>query len=71
MVPRRSVSQRRTLLEMHERGNSYYEILAILGIPRSTCNDIVQRFGERGDLKDRHLHGRPRILDERCKDVNP
>jgi hypothetical protein len=24
----------------------------------------VQRFGERGDLRNRHSHGRPRILDK-------
>jgi transposase len=49
------------------RGNSYSKISGVLGISRSTCNDIVQRFGERGDLRDRHSHGRPRILDE-CGD---
>jgi hypothetical protein len=52
---------------MHERRNFYSEILAILGIPHSTCNDIMQRFGMRGDSRDRHSYGRPRILDE-CRD---
>jgi transposase len=65
MAPRRSVNQHRVVLEMHGRGNSYYEISTVLGIPCSTCNDIVQRFGERGDLRNRHSHGRPRILNER------
>jgi transposase len=53
------VNQHRTVLEMHERGNSYSKISAVLGISCSTCNDIVQRFGMRGDLRDRHSHGRP------------
>jgi hypothetical protein len=57
------VNQRRAVLEMHERRNSYYEISTFLGIPCSTC-DIVQRFGMSGDLKDRHSHERPRILDD-------
>jgi DNA-directed RNA polymerase specialized sigma24 family protein len=59
MVPRRSMNQRRAILEMHERGNSYSEISVVLGIPRSTCNDIVRRFGVKGDLRNRHSHGRP------------
>jgi transposase len=47
------------------RGNSYSKISAVLGIPRRTYNDIVQRFGTRGDLRDRHSYGRPQFLDER------
>jgi hypothetical protein len=43
---------------VHERGNYYLDILAVLGIPRSTCNDIVQKFDVRGD-------SRPQMLDER------
>ena len=65
MAPRRSVNQHRAVLEMHGGGNSYYEISVVLGIPCSTCNDIIQGFGERGDLRNRHSHGRPRILNER------
>ena len=65
MAPRRSENQRRAVLEMHNRGSSYGEISAILGIPRSTCSDIVRRFSERGNLRDRVSCGRPRILDER------
>jgi hypothetical protein len=42
-----------TILEMHITDNSYYEILAVLGIPQTTCSDIVQRFDERRDLRDR------------------
>jgi DNA-directed RNA polymerase specialized sigma24 family protein len=53
------MNQRRAILEMHERGNSYSEISVVLGIPRSTCNDIVRRFGVKGDLRNRHSHGRP------------
>jgi hypothetical protein len=52
---------------MHERGNSYSKISAVLSILCSTCNDIVRRFGLRGDLGDRNSHGRPQILDE-CGD---
>jgi hypothetical protein len=50
---------------MHGKKNSYSEISAVLGIPRSICNDIVQRFGMSSDLKDRHSHGRPQVLKER------
>ena len=64
MVPRRSVDERKLVLHMHERGCSYAEISALLGIPRSTCHDVVRRFSVRGDLRDAYLEERPRILDE-------
>lgn len=66
MAPRRSVDERKLVLQMHERGSSYAEISALLGIPRSTCHDVVRRFSVRGDLRDAHSEGRPRILDERA-----
>jgi transposase len=59
------VNQRKVVLEMHDKGNSYSEISAVLGILCSTFDDIVQRFGVRGNLRDRHSHGRPQILDKR------
>lgn len=65
MAPRRSENQRRAVLEMYERGNSYGQISAVLGIPRSTSSDIVRRFRERESLTDKTSPGRPRILDER------
>lgn len=65
MAPRRSESQRRAVLEMYERGNSYGQISTILGIPRSTSSDIVRRFRERESPIDKTSPGRPRILDER------
>lgn len=65
MAPRRCESERKAVLEMHKRGSSYGQISALLGVPRSTCSDIVRRFGERGSVKDKISPGRPRILDER------
>jgi transposase len=67
MAPRRFVNQHRTVFEMHKRDNSYSEILAVVGILQSTCSDILERFDGRRDLRDRHSHGRPQILDERGK----
>lgn len=56
MAPRRCESERKAVLEMHKRGSSYGQISALLGVPRSTCSDIVRRFGERGSVKDKfHL----------------
>ena len=51
---------------MHERGNSYVEISTLLGIPRSTCHDVMRRFSVRGNLRDAHSKGIPRILHERA-----
>ena len=59
MVPRRSVDERKLVLQMHERGSSYFEISAFLEIPRSTYHDVVRRFSMRGDLRDAHSEGRP------------
>lgn len=65
MAPRRTLAERELVLQMHERGNSYSEISAVLGISRSTCHAIVRRFTMRGHLRDAPSQGRPRILDER------
>jgi transposase len=65
MAPRRSLVERELVLQMHERRNLYSEISAVLGISRSTCHAIVQRFTMRGHLRDTPSRGRPRILDER------
>ena len=64
MASRRSIDEWKLVLQMHERGNSYDEISTLLGIPKSTCHDVVRRFNVRGDLRDAHLEGRPRILHE-------
>lgn len=53
MVPYRFGNQFKAVLEMHKEGNSYGQISAVLGIPSSTCSDIVQGFGERGNVRDR------------------
>ena len=65
MAPRRSLAERELVLQMHERGNLYFEISAVLGISRSTCHAIVRRFTMTGHLRDAPSQGRPRILDER------
>ena len=65
MAHRRSLDQRKLVLQIHERGNSYSKISAILGISQSTCHDIVKRFIVRGHLRDVHSQRRPQIIDER------
>jgi hypothetical protein len=58
MAPRRSENQCWVVLKMHKKANSYSKISTVLGIPCSTYSDIVQKFGERRDLRDRYSHGR-------------
>ena len=67
MAPRRCENQCRVVLEMHKQGSLYSQISVVLGIPRSTCSDIVHRFGERGHLRDRIYTSRPQIFDK-CGD---
>jgi hypothetical protein len=49
---------------MLKRGNSYYEIWVVLGVPYSIYNDIVWRLDKRRDIRKSRLHGKPWILDE-------
>ena len=57
MAPRRTLAERELVLQMHERGNSYSEISAVLGISRSTYHTIVQMFTMRGHLRDAPSQG--------------
>ena len=59
MAPRQCENQRRVVLEMHKQDSSYSQISVVLGIPQSTCSDIVHGFGERGHLRDRISISRP------------
>lgn len=63
MAPYRFKNQCKVVVEMHKEGNSYGHISIILGICCSTCDDIVQRIGERGNVRDRVSFGKPRIFN--------
>jgi hypothetical protein len=59
------VNQCKTIVHTNKNSISYFDILEVLGISCSTCNDTLQRFGERRDLRDRRLHRRPQIFYKR------
>jgi hypothetical protein len=68
MAPKSSMNKLIAVLAMHMWSNLSIKTLAILGIFRSTYSDIVQRFGETRDLKDKHSYGRPWFPYE-CGDI--
>ena len=57
-----SLQVRKIIVAQHEEGLGYKRISKNLGIPRSTIQDVVKKFKERGTVENADIPGKFDII---------
>lgn len=60
-----TVNERQIIINCHEQGKSYADINKIVGRPKSTIQNVINRYNKENRIENKVRSGRPRKLTER------